>query len=257
MESKSAESAAAGGAAGKLAADSGVYAFKEIEVRLASTEDAELAVLLEKWGLQDAITARRWRFTSRFREEDADAFLQELMAAESAGVTSVQHTPLKATVLSMAFFDRLRDDRIVHEATDRISRCLDDRVEGVTVSDALRDMLVRGEESEWAGAFSEDDEKEVIYQLFKRLAIGGSMCQFEDCLQPYLTAVKGLYRDLMTVRKDVGGKSIRIHSWATKVEALEGCSLWDRESPHSLAMVVVDPLVKQATLLRIPFVAFW
>ena len=46
------------------------------------------------------------------------------------------------------------------------------------VSDMLRDLLLN-ESSENAELFSEDDQQELLFRLFKHLCLGGACCQFE------------------------------------------------------------------------------
>jgi hypothetical protein len=61
------------------------------------------------------------------------------------------------------------------------------------VSDKLREMLVN-EDSENCNVFGEEEQRELIFQIFKLLAIGGGMCQCEDTVNPYLDATKTLYK---------------------------------------------------------------
>jgi hypothetical protein len=73
--------------------------------------------------------------------------------------------------------------------TGYIRKCYDVTVDGVTVSDLLRDMLLN-EESDHAELFSADEKAEFIYDLFRMVCTGGSMSQYEDDWNPYLTVTK-------------------------------------------------------------------
>ena len=70
-----------------------------------------------------------------------------------------------------------------------IRKCYDNVIEGVTVSDLLHDMLLNPD-SDNLEVYSDEEKQEFLYDLFKSVVTGGSMCQFEDSWDPYLTAVK-------------------------------------------------------------------
>ena len=70
-----------------------------------------------------------------------------------------------------------------------IRKCYDTPIDGVTVSDLLKDMLINPE-SDHAELFSEEERREFLFQLFKMIVTGGSMSQFEDSWGPYLDTVK-------------------------------------------------------------------
>ena len=44
-----------------------------------------------------------------------------------------------------------------------------------------------------------DEKAEFLYKIFRHLAVGGSLCQFEDVLDPYLEVSKLVYKELLTV----------------------------------------------------------
>lgn len=53
------------------------------------------------------------------------------------------------------------------------------------------------EDSDHYDLFSQLDRQEFLFCLFKHLCIGGSLCQFEDVVDPYLETTKALYKDLV------------------------------------------------------------
>jgi hypothetical protein len=59
--------------------------------------------------------------------------------------------------------------------------------------DLLRDLLLN-EETENYELFSEEDEKQFIFRIFKWLAVGGSMNQPDEKIDNYLQMTKTLYR---------------------------------------------------------------
>jgi hypothetical protein len=70
-----------------------------------------------------------------------------------------------------------------------IRKTYDNVVDGVTIADLLHDCLLNPE-SDHADVFSDEEKQEFLYQLFKMVVTGGSMCQFDDNWQPYLDTVK-------------------------------------------------------------------
>ena len=44
---------------------------------------------------------------------------------------------------------------------------------------------------------SDEERKELILHVFKRLVVGGGACQYEDDMAPYLNTTKLIYKDLV------------------------------------------------------------
>lgn len=57
--------------------------------------------------------------------------------------------------------------------------------------------MLLDEESEEYNLYSEDERKEFVFQIFQMLVLGGTLCQFEDTLQPYLDVTQNIYKDLV------------------------------------------------------------
>lgn len=74
-----------------------------------------------------------------------------------------------------------------------IRGCFDDVFDGVSVSDKLRELLVNPD-SENADVFSPDQQRELIFHIFKALCVGGAICQPDDRLEDYTGATKTLYK---------------------------------------------------------------
>ena len=54
------------------------------------------------------------------------------------------------------------------------------------------------------------------------VAIGGSICQYEDNLKEYLNIIKNLYKNLAKVAKDQETGDIKVHSHVFLIQAIEG-----------------------------------
>jgi len=57
--------------------------------------------------------------------------------------------------------------------------------------------MLLDEESEEYNLYSEDERNEFVFRIFQMLVLGGTLCQFEDILQPYLDVTKSIYKDLI------------------------------------------------------------
>ena len=77
------------------------------------------------------------------------------------------------------------------------------------VADELREMLVN-EDSEHAFVFSDEEKEEFLFHIFKALAIGGTMMQYEDLAAPYFDTAKGIYKDFLTVYRNAGSGKVEI-----------------------------------------------
>ncbi|KAA0145786.1 hypothetical protein FNF28_07796 [Cafeteria roenbergensis] len=133
-------------------------------------------------------------------------------ATLAAGVTEVVFSELAVTKTSMSFFDRLEAEGIVHGpmwatgttgddheedagAGGTIKKQFDVVVDGVTCQDELRDALANPD-TEHVGLFDEEEEEaELLFRVFRQFVIGGSMCQWEDNVRPYLAVTQSTYRD--------------------------------------------------------------
>jgi len=87
--------------------------------------------------------------------------------------------PLATTILNMGFFDVLQADNEIVTDHGLVRGCMDEQIEGITVQDKLREMLINPD-SENAGVFKENEKNELIYHLLKLVCVGGAMCQAEE-----------------------------------------------------------------------------
>ena len=53
------------------------------------------------------------------------------------------------------------------------------------------------EDSDNYDIFSDADRQEFLFVLFKHLCLGGSVCQYEDDIKPYMETTKLIYKDLV------------------------------------------------------------
>ncbi|KAM6173679.1 cilia- and flagella-associated protein 300 isoform 2-T2 [Erethizon dorsatum] len=168
---------------------------------------------LRQWSMLGRIKAQAFGFDQTFRTYRKDDFVTAFfkdpnviinlqLLSDSSGqwrtlgteVKKVEATNVPCTQLSMSFFNRLYDEDIVR-GTGHIVKCLDSFCDPFLISDELRKVLLV-EDSEKYEVFSKPDREEFLFCLFKHLCLGGSLCQYEDVLNPYLDTAKLIYKDL-------------------------------------------------------------
>ena len=65
----------------------------------------------------------------------------------------------------------------------------EDYLEGIAINDKLRDAILV-EESERYETINSELRKEFLFLIFKHLVLGGSVCQYEDFIEPYTVFAK-------------------------------------------------------------------
>ncbi|XP_029409703.1 cilia- and flagella-associated protein 300 [Nannospalax galili] len=114
------------------------------------------------------------------------------------------------------------------------------------------DAILLLEDSEKYEVFSQPEREEFLFCLFKHLCLGGSLCQYEDMLKPYLETAKLLYKDLVSVRKHPRTKEIHITSSVFKVKAYDSAGLCypsPKEHEQTFSYFIVDPMKRHVNVL--------
>ena len=145
--------------------------------------------------------------------------------SNSLATKEVKYQRINSEIVNMSFFDFLEKADITMKG-GYIKKELDEYVEGVQLGDRLRYAFLH-EESEYYCNVQEDRiQNEFIWHLLKHIALGGSMCQFEENINVYLDQIKLLYKDLITVGKDPDSGEIKVFSHAYKIDSIEGTVLY-------------------------------
>jgi hypothetical protein len=140
-------------------------------------------------------------------DADADPNLTKNKIVEKA---SYAKTPCAVT--SMSLFDRLRDDT-PHPRITRVGDCdclvrkIEDQIDGFAVADNLRSCLIDACDENHETLFSETEKGEFLFKIFSHVALGGSMCQYEERLSPYEDVAKAVYKSLVRAKKDENGNA--------------------------------------------------
>ncbi|KAJ3173440.1 hypothetical protein HDU87_007601 [Geranomyces variabilis] len=251
----------------KAAADNR-FRFTPIDdYRAAGFHSKEVQELLFKWGMQDHAWLRKFTYDAHFQPYELDAFLLALFNDAGAGqamrvlgtrdrwarlgaVTRVDAEPTTHTVTSLAFFDKLVPGGPVIRRDGEIIKCLDEYHESFLVADELRKcLLVR--DSDNYELFNDADRDEFIFCLFKALALGGKLCQYEDTLEPYLAATRAVYKDMISVAKDPQTQKLRVSSLVCRIVDVESAvsPLFPIRHPQNFCYVSIDPLKRTVHMM--------
>lgn len=174
--------------------------------------------LLSKWGIQGNFVIQHFSFNEPFQQYHkyhlAEAFFKDNVVAKELltkqgnswvkrGITAstVETKPVPCSVLSMSFFDKLQDpeNKIVYRSGN-ICKRYDMDIESFLVSDNLRGMLLDDECPEY-NLYTTEEREEFIFRILQMLVLGGTLCQYEDTIDPYLDMTKLIYKDLIRVQK--------------------------------------------------------
>lgn len=244
------------------------YSFAPTEYEFPSLSSHEAKTRILRWGMEDHLKVIRFKFSGRFRNENATDFLSELFRSPEAGALatsmgslSVPATStlavdkLACTVLNMGFFDVLVSEDLMGE-NGYIKKCMTERFDSVDVDNLILDMLLNPE-SENGAVFTSEQKKEFIFHLFATFMVGGVMHQRDDYCNEYLETVRALYKELLTVHKSNRTGKIEVSSQVYRVLGGEGCSIFPHDSAHNRCYVVVDAVKKYATVIYLPWMPFW
>ena len=126
----------------------------------------------------------------------------------------------------MSYFDIFNELEIC-TSDGQLRLDYEEQFEGITLGDRLRKVLLSEEfgveyPEAWYSIHSEKYQNEFIFKLFQHIAIGGGICQYETNIGEYLSVVKELYKDLVSVAKDPDTKEIKCFSHAFRIETING-----------------------------------
>ncbi|XP_071648214.1 cilia- and flagella-associated protein 300 [Temnothorax longispinosus] len=221
-----------------------------------------------KWGLKGNFVIQNFSFNEPFQQyhkyQLADAFFKDDTVAKALlskqgcawvkqGIraSNVQVKQVPCSVLSMSFFNKLKDpdNGIVHNS-GIICKRYDLQVEDFLVSDNLRGMLL-DEESEEYSLYSEDERLEFAFRIFQMLVLGGTLCQFEDVLQPYLDVTKNIYKDLIRVQKQNTSNDLFVSTLVLEIVAKNGKGQdyfpSDSSNRQNIAFLLIDANSREIT----------
>jgi len=228
---------------------------------------------LAKWGLRDNMELVKFRFNTSFTMTDLDRFLKDLfndntikknfpplshiIPKEGKEIKNFKYKILRTQATNLDIFDSLYENDIVTPETGYIHQDYDINVDDFIVSDKLRQSLIV-EESEPYLAFDDEKRDEFLFHIFKRIVLGGSLCQNEEKIDPYLDMTKFFYKDLVSAAKDPDSGKIYIRSVPIEILDVEGNNLY-RNKYHiqNFFYVIIDPYQRYVHLWYHNWVPFW
>lgn len=167
---------------------------------------------LEKWGLIQNMELIKFRFNIKFDLKDLDKFLRNffndknvrqyfpiinsVIPENSNSIERIKYNKLGTRATNLDIFNTLYENGVCSSETGYIKKDFDDYVDDVLVSDKLKAALIK-EESESYCLFNEETRNELLFHIFKRLVVGGSLCQYEDSVNEYLDLVKMFYKGIV------------------------------------------------------------
>ncbi|XP_047483198.1 cilia- and flagella-associated protein 300-like [Penaeus chinensis] len=239
------------------------YTFINLPYRkFVHQEDKGIQNLLRKWSMLGRVTCHAYAFNQEFQAYNLKQFVESLVKSPAvastlevwrgqyrgplgtgAQVESVAEVPCSLT--SMAVFRKVFEAGIVMEDGD-IKKCPDEYHEDLVLDDLLKKVLVDTSEE----VFSREDRRQLLFRLFRLLALGGECCQFEDNIYNYLSVTRTLYRDLVSPEAD--GERVVVTSIAAelRLKTSEGVRVPEEsEVSQNVLLLVINPQTRTLTTL--------
>ena len=212
--------------------------------------------ILEKWGVIQNMELVKFRFNINLDLKDLDRFLIHLFNDKNVKnnfpplnylvlkdenksyIEDIKYKKLSTKSFNMDIFNVLYESKICSE-NDYIQKDFEDFYEEIQIPDKLKQALLL-EDSEYYSIFNEEFRNEFLFHIFQRIAIGGSLCQYEDYATEYLNMTKLFYKDLVTAGRDPNTKEIRIRSIALEIINVENSNLFKKNyHPQNFFYVII------------------
>lgn len=229
---------------------------------------------LLKWSMKKCLRINYYAFNQEFKSDDINQFALDFFRDNNvannlqasfnqfagSNIARVQTKSIPCTVTSMAFFDKLLDPNngIVcfsgtgDDGIHTIHQCMEVYKNGIYISNKLKMMLFEDECEEYF-LYNEDERAEFMFRLLQHFSIGGQWCQDDVVVEPYLDAIKYIYKDLLSVEK-IPESGMQISSKMYQVVAFDSndTALFPKEIkspiPYSFAYLVVNPKSRTVAL---------
>ncbi|XP_050542538.1 cilia- and flagella-associated protein 300 isoform X4 [Daktulosphaira vitifoliae] len=140
-------------------------------------------------------------------------------------ITRVKVEEISCVITSMDFFDKLLNpiNNIVSHGKDRegntlIRQCEEVSKNGIYITNVLKKVLLDDECEEYS-LYNSEEREEFIFKLLTHFVIGGTWCQDDVTIEPYLNTTKNIYKDLISVEKNLEFNKILVASKVYNVMA--------------------------------------
>lgn len=166
--------------------------------------------LLEKWGLIQNMELIKFRFNINFDLKDLEKFLKDLMndrtirkyfdplsyivpdGDDKKYIEKIKYNKLGTKSTSTDLFNPIYENGLCTR-DGYVKKDYEDYYEEILIPDKLKQALLL-EDSENYCVFNEETRNEFLFHIFRRLVIGGSLCQYEDYVTEYLQMTKLFYK---------------------------------------------------------------
>uniref|UniRef100_A0A8C9FD52 Cilia- and flagella-associated protein 300 n=1 Tax=Pavo cristatus TaxID=9049 RepID=A0A8C9FD52_PAVCR len=199
-------------------------------------QDRDIRERLLKWSMQGSIAAQAFSFDQQFKPYQKDEFVMVVLSSLYLKHFLFSHFEI------IPVGNRCDENCTVYMLHLKYGWFFFVYFTSFIIS-LFHEVLLL-EDSDHYDIFSESDRKEFLFCLFKHLCIGGTLCQFEDVLGPYLETTKALYKDLVSVQKNPETKEISITSTVFRVSAYDGSGLcYPSRTAHAqtFSYLLLDP----------------
>lgn len=254
-------------------------AFTHVPLPAAATfqGDGNVVSNLQKWDLFAHLRLTRYKYSKHYHRYDAEGFANDFLkdasvlqtlpvlgednktwttASEAHTDESASAAAVPATLTSVDALEKVKGTEAVRD-DGMINKQFDAEYHGIVASDVLRDMLLAGEEAEVSAddIWTEKERDEFLVQLFRHLAVGGTLNQFEDHVQPLIDTARAMYKSLLSVRKGAND-TVEVTSGVYRVTGRDGAQppAWlfpggMETHPQSFCYLITDPVRKHVVVL--------
>jgi len=237
------------------------FAFGVIDKKLGFTQNKDLQSLFSKWDLH--LNVQYFNFDKVAQDVDLPTLLKHMLEDETVlktlginpYVNKCEVEQLSTTVMNMSFLDRFKDqdlEPLICRPSGTLCGCSPDLKEGIQVDDELRCALT-DQSSIHYWLFSEDEQSEFLFRLFKLIVLGGPVCQYENDINVYLETAKSLYKDLLAIKQNVNGQKV-IRSRVFEIELAKADQNYAPGGAvtyhtQNKCFVIVDPFYRHITVV--------
>ena len=215
---------------------------------------------LERWGLSSHIfhcnTVTCSHIPSIHSTSQVEHIIQQILrvAHPTATIHTLSVTQLATTQASLRPLQVLQTSDIIRP-DGRIIGCIDTDIEGVLVSDQLRELATNPDSDHADLVDDHIGRQELLWQLFQGLVVGGPLCQWEDTWHAYLAATKTAMRAMCDVAPHPSTGEPCITSTAWQVNSIDGEGL-HVDGPHCQLIVTLCPASKTAKVWHVDWKAW-
>ena len=223
--------------------------------------------LLEKWGLVQNLEICKFRFNINFDIINLDKFLKDFfndkkvreilssLKYHDKNVDKIKYNTLSTKCTNLDLLEPIYEE-IVNRSNGYIRKDFEEYIDEIHIPDKLKAALIN-ENSEYYCIFNEETRNEFLFHLFKRITIGGSLCQYEDSVNEYLNMTKFFYKDLVYATKEPNSNKIVIKSIVLEILNIDAFEIFNKSHIQNFFYIIIDPYQRHVNVLYHKWVPWW